>query len=661
LTNAGSLKQVNRAWGFAAIGFCLGLLAPVGWLLIKSLLFGEQLAAIHGDDRINLALYLYMGGGTAVVLGTFGFFIGKATQQIHDRARRLDELNREIAVQKEEFERRFHNLNNGLKNFHSINTHIQKTSDAMEVMKLSADGLHEVLGYDRVNIFLVEQQGTILRLVASRGTGQGAAGTPDCQLPVDSRAGALYKSVSEKHSILVDDIARMPAEYQLKPPCDSYELLRSRSFVICPIIVHHEVIGLYGVDNKRSRTRLDETDLDTVKLFADQVASTLTKLNLLKGVDSLTRELSRTFRQLLPYRDDYEQCNEELRQATDSTGQAIRDISGAADVISESVDATSSATGEISVSIQQVSENLNQLTDFMSNSIASVTQIAASVQSVQEHAVRSHQMAETVCRHAESSAGCVQRGMTGLHGISAAVDRAIASIEELSRTGLEAGNITTVISEITQKTNLLALNAAIIAAQAGEHGRSFAVVAEEVSSLSQETADSTGAIAGLIDSMQAATQASVSSIGETRKLVRDGLELGAETERALRDILGSSEQAMAMAHEIRRSTHEVAGSIADVQKSIVRLGEMSGQISQASTEEAHGIRNIVRAIEEIKNMVKDMVAATERQKQNTEQIDRSMSLVGSMSQKIFSALEERRQESQQVVEQLDGLRRSTRR
>lgn len=658
MTNAGFLHRVNRAWGYAAIGFCLGLLAPVGWILIRLLLFDGQLGGGLADERIDQALYLYMGGGTSLVLASFGFLIGKASQQIHDRAVRLDELNREIAVQKEEFERRFHNLNNGLKNFHSINTHIQKTSDPQELMKLSADGLHAVLGYDRVNIFQIEADRSVLKLVASRGS--GSEGLPDCELPNDERAGALFQAVTEKRSILVDDISRMPEEYQLKPPCDGYELLRSRSFIICPIVIQDQVFGLYGVDNKFSRTLLDETDVDTVKLFADQVASTLTKLNLLEGVDSLTRELSRTFRQLLPFREDYDRCNQELHLATDSTGEAIRDIAGAADVIRQSVDATSSASGEISVSIQQVSENLNQLTDFMSSSIASVSQISASVHSVQDNAVRSHQMSETVRRQAGTSAAAVKRAMQGLDGISQAVDRAITSIEALSRTGEEAGLITNVIGEITQKTNLLALNAAIIAAQAGEHGRAFAVVAEEVSSLSREAAASTDAIAGMISSMRAATGESVASIGATRTLVREGLELGAETERALQEILGSSEQAMAMAHEIRRATHEVADSISSVQKAIVQLGEMSGQISQASGEEAEGIRSIVRAIEEIKNMVNDMVTATERQKQNTAQIDRSMSQVDGMSQKIFAALEERRRESQEVVGQLERLKHTAR-
>jgi len=655
------LLRINRSWGYAAVGFCLGLLAPVGWWIIRQLFLDGIEAGVVGSEQIStasLVLNAYMGGGTAVVLGGFGFFIGKASQQIHNRARELDQLNHTIEIQKEDFERRFNNLNNGIKNFHAINMHIQKTSETQEVLKLSADGLHDILGYDRVNIFLTDLDKAKLKLVTSRGHEESDE-TAHLELPIDERAGAFYKSVAEKRVFLIDDIRKMPEDFLLQPPFDQLTLLRSRSFIICPIIVHGEVVGLFGVDNKLSKKLLDGTDVDTVKLFADQVASTLTKLNLLEAVESLTDQLLNTFQQLQGFQEDYGRLDQALKQATVSTIDATQDIAGAADVVRESVDATRSASGEISVSIQQVSENLNQLAEFVSNSVASVTEISATIHSVQENAVRSHNMSETVKQQAEQGTRGVRSAMNGLEGISRAVEHATSSIETLSRTGEEAGNITTVIAEITQKTNLLALNAAIIAAQAGEHGKSFAVVASEVSSLSQETAASADAIASLIHSMQSATEETVNSITETGKLVREGLQLGQDLETALGAILGSSEQAMNMSQEIKGSTNEVARSIEAVQKAIVELGEMSSQLSFASKEEAQGVRSIVRSIEDIKNMTDDMVAATEKQRQNSNEIDHSFAQVSNMSLKIFAALEERRIESLKVVEKLEVLKQAS--
>ena len=269
-----SLQGVDRGRLYAFCGVCLGTGAPLGWVLVRLLFFRqqgesvwEQIAADILQSGESLALYLYMAGGTALALGVFGYLIGKASEQIHDRACSLDELNQAIALQKEGFERRFKDLDNCIKNFHAINNSIQKSVDFREVLRLAADGLHEILGYDRVNILMVNPTRDRLEFVASRGAGQD--NVSGIVIPLDERAGALYKTVSEKRLFLIDDITLMPEEFHLKPPCDAVVQLRSRSFIICPIVVRDEVVGLFGVDNKVKRKELDDTDVDTVKLFAD--------------------------------------------------------------------------------------------------------------------------------------------------------------------------------------------------------------------------------------------------------------------------------------------------------------------------------------------------------------------------------------------------------
>jgi methyl-accepting chemotaxis protein len=595
-----------------------------------------------------------MAGGTAVVLGLFGYFIGSASQQIHERAARLDDLNRTVAHQKEEFERRFQDLNSSIKNFHAINTHIQKTIDPREVMRLAADGLHEILGYDRVNILMVTPKGDQLEFMASRGSGKdNVAGL---KIPLDERAGALFLTVRDKRLFLVDDITKFPDEFHLRPPVDQIVQLRSKTFILCPIIVRDEVVGLFGVDNKLKRKALDDTDVDTVKLFADQVSSTLTKINLLEAVETLTGELEKTFVQLLQYRGEHARCDESLHQATSATGESIGDIVQAADVVRHSVDTTRSSASQISVSIEQVSQNLNQLNEFMEKSIASMNEIATTINSVEESSASSLTMSETVRSQASEGSAGVARTVEDLMSISGSVDETVGAIGRLAEKSEEIGTITGVITEITQKTNLLALNAAIIAAQAGEHGRSFAVVAEEVRSLSQEAANSTGAITGIVQEIQTFTRDTVDSIEATRSLVQQGITQGRQMEGSLRQILESSDQAMTMAHEIRKATREVARAVESVSRSIEDLGEMSGQVTVASREQAQGTRSIVQSIEEIMNMADEMVESTERQRRSTQDIERAANLVTDMVRQIFSAMEERQAGSREVVESLQRLK-----
>jgi GAF domain-containing protein len=85
----------------------------------------------------------------------------------------------------------------------------------------------------------------------------------------------------ERKPYLIDDITRYDESYHLQPPHDRIEVLRSKNFIICPMVVKGEALGAFAIDNKRSRRALNESDLDTIMLFADQVANSITRINLL--------------------------------------------------------------------------------------------------------------------------------------------------------------------------------------------------------------------------------------------------------------------------------------------------------------------------------------------------------------------------------------------
>lgn len=655
-------RQVgSRCRLYSLFGLFLGVLAPIGWAFLRLIVFWDAnlsiIDQVTGDVFASFESqlrYAYMGGGTALVLAFLGYQIGRRTEDIHTRAEALDKLNKTIDEQKNIYEKRFTDLNAGIKNFHTISSQIQKTLDRDVVLNLTVDGLHNVLGYDRVNLFLVDRENNCLRAVAMRG--ETVHNIDNITLPLDQRAGSFYKVIKDGEILLVEDISELAQEYHLQPPCDVIKQLRSKSFIICPIIVRGEVVGLYGVDNRFSGKPLNDSDADTVKLFADQVATTLTKIRMINVIETLTGELEHTFKELLKFREEHRRLDLALNQATTSTGEAISEISDAAGVVHEAVDATRSTASEMSATIEEVSENLGRLTDCVDKSISAMTEISATIKSVEENSSRSHDMSQTVMERAEVGARAVTDTLTGLQGISSAVESAVAAIERLLDKGDEIGNITTVINEITQKTNLLALNAAIIAAQAGEHGRSFAVVADEVRNLSQEAADSTGAIEQIISEIQMLTQETVHNISQTRTLVNEGVKLGHGMEESLRDILDSAFQAMNMSSEMSVATQEVSRSADSVSHSITELGDMASRISTASREQTLATHNIAEAIEEIKRLTDDMVEATETQKSNTRDIESAVGSVSSMATRIFSEIENRQKGSHKIIESLEALK-----
>ena len=643
-------------------GMALGVMAPLGWVFLRLILFwqsGETLVEQIVGDIVRtpqqVALYIYMCLGTAGVLGCFGFFIGRSTQQIHERARKLDQLNHEIDKQKLEFERRFRDLDASIKNFHIINTDLQKSVDRDEVVRLAANGLHEVIGFDRVNILMTNPDRTKLAFAVSQGVKleKADAGTA---LPMDERAGCLYKAVRDRQVIFVDDIHKMPEDYVLQPPFDAIPQLRSRSFILCPIVVRDQAIGLLAVDNKYKHRPLDDTDVDTVKLFADQVSASLTKINLLDMMGGLTRQLEQTFSDFLSYREEHAGLVQSLLEATRETGDATSDISGGAGVIQEAVEATLSSVGQISVSIEEVSGSLKALNDFIEKSVSSMTEIRFTVNAVEENSEQSHSMSETVKGRAEEGVQAVSQVLEGMEGIETSVSQAEEIIGQLSGKSAEIGNITQVITDITQKTNLLALNAAIIASQAGEHGRSFAVVADEIRSLAQESASSTDEINRIIEEIQSFIATTVDHIGSTRRLVDDGVGQGKVMADALQQIFDSSVSAMEMSDDIRKSNQEVSGAIESVTKSIEELSEMSAQVSNASREEAEGAKSIVSAVENVKSMTEDMVRATEKQVTSTRQIESAVDKVADMAKRIFDEMEDRRTGSREVIQDLQRVR-----
>ncbi|MGD0586095.1 MAG: GAF domain-containing protein, partial [Oryzomonas sp.] len=343
-------KQLNarkRSTSLGLAGFLLGFCAPVGWIIIRTLLFYDSGKSVL-DQILNdilaspehLVLYNYMGFGTAIVLAGLGYLIGRNDDELHERAAELDTLHKEVASQKEIFENRYKVLDNNIKNFHQITSKMQMSLDLDEILRLCAAGLHEVLGYERVNILMVRNS-TQLRFVTTAGTDNyDVAGVT---MPLDGRIGVIHKCLAEKKVFLIDDISNYPDEYHLQPPYNSLKPLRSRSFILCPIVVKGEAVGVFGIDNKSSRRPLNDSDVDTIMLFADQVASAITTINLMTSINTLTTEMENSFAFLLSSRGQHFNNIRDLKESVESVAGGTAAIASAAEGVMASVDETSAA------------------------------------------------------------------------------------------------------------------------------------------------------------------------------------------------------------------------------------------------------------------------------------------------------------------------------
>jgi len=655
------VSRVNRQrkTRYALLGVILGIGAPVTWMVIKLAFFPDPSLSLWSQafgelsaSAQNISLYLFMGLGTSLVMGGLGFFIGKSGDELHERAVELDALHREVNEQKELFETRYKVLDNNIKNFHIISSRIQKSMDLSEVLTLCAEGLHDILGYERVNILLSDESRENLRFVISTASDEDARGIT---IPLDERSGIIYKCFAEKKLYLVDDIAKYPQEFHLKSPYDTIKAIRSSNFVICPLVVKGEAIGVFGIDNKLSKRRLNDTDVDTVKLFVDQAASSVTRINLLRAIDTLTRELEKSFSEILQRRESYSSNIITLEGAVSSLSCNTKDIANAAESVLKSVDETSAAVGQISVAIENVSRSLDTLSESTFKSASAMEEISASLKNVEQSAAISHKVSKQVKNQADEGRAVVEETVEALAEIQRAVDFSYKGILRLSENSSRIDSIINVINDITKRTNLLALNASIIAAQAGEYGKSFGVVADEIRNLSLQTGQSTGEITHIIEEILNESRAAAENVSNTKLLVQKGVSLGHNTGNSLNTIIESANQSMEMTEEIKVATREQAQSVDLVTQSIEDVSAMTSKIFNVSKEQTKATRSIAQAIETIKQMAEEMVGATSQQVRGGKEIRNSVDGVAMMVHDIFSNLESRKEESKTVVKELEVM------
>ncbi len=653
----------TRTLLYLICGFFLGCGAPFAWSVIRLILFREPAlspwAQVISDltrNSQNMALYAYMGFGTAMVLGTLGFIVGRTADQLRERGDELDDLNHQIASQKELFENRYKVLDNNIKNFHQISSRIQRSINTREVLQLCAEGLHDILGYERINILMASEDRRTLHFITATGTED--FDLKGVSLPIDSRSGVIYKCFADRKLYFIDDIGRYPYDYHLQPPYDALRPLRSRSFVICPIVVKGEAVGLFGIDNRFSHRSLNDTDVDTIRLFADQAASALTKIDLIGAIDTLTVELENSFAGLLKNRTNYTLTLERLQQAVRTVAEGTAHIVAAAGSVMTSVDDTGSEVAGISAAVDQAASNLDNLSRTIATSVSAVEEINVSIRTVERLTEESHERSSQVKVQADQGQVVAAEAIRILDELHRAVELSYKGITTLSENSGRIDGIVTVINEVTKRTNLLALNASIIATQAGDQGAGFGVVSDEIRNLSLKTGASTREITAIIQQVRSESRQAAEQIALTKELVHRGVASGQLMAEALQMIHARSEESLEMTREIRNVTRDEVENVQLVTKSMEEVSAMTARIADVFQEQNASLKRIVQAIEVIKEFSHDMVRSSNRQAEGGHEISRSLESVSVMLGEMLVTMEKRREQSAQVVAELEQLRKS---
>gem|GEM_PF-5376903 len=295
-------------------------------------------------------------------------------------------------------------------------------------------------------------------------------------------------------------------------------------------------------------------------------------------------------------RDEFGVMATQLHTAMESVRETIAGVS----MSSQSVAA---AATQIAASAEEMSQTLKTQEHEAQQVSAAVSQMSASVVEVARKSGDAANNAKESGEQASAGGEIVRKTVDEMTTIDSEVTHAAGAVEDLAARSETIGKVIGVINDIAEQTNLLALNAAIEAARAGEHGRGFAVVADEVRKLAERTSTATKEVATTVQSIQVGTRDAVEKIKACTTRVQDGVKLANQAGGALERIVQGSGGVQAMVASIAAAAEEQSAASDQVARSIQSITASSQESAQAATQAAQAAANLSQQSETLRELV----------------------------------------------------------
>lgn len=287
----------------------------------------------------------------------------------------------------------------------------------------------------------------------------------------------------------------------------------------------------------------------------------------------------------------------------DSVNYAIDELRSLVTTINETSEQVSSSAQETQTTARHLANAAEQQAQQISSATSAINQIVSSMDVVSKDSAESADVAERSVKIASRGAEVVRETISGMDSIRDQIQETSKRIKRLGESSQEIGSIVELINDIAEQTNILALNAAIQAASAGEAGRGFAVVADEVQRLAERSTRATKRIETLVQTIQSDTNEAVNSMEQTTAEVVAGARLAEDAGSALGDIERVSHDLSALIQNISTAAREQSAAATDVSHSMNAIQEITSQTSQGASQTADSIGTLAQLASDLRRSV----------------------------------------------------------
>ena len=376
-----------------------------------------------------------------------------------------------------------------------------------------------------------------------------------------------------------------------------------------------------------------------------------------------TRRVAESMEQINAQVSGIAQSSQALNESVEESSSSILELGASgeelnetASLLSSKVDEVSSSIEQMVASVKQVSENTESLSSAAEETSASMEEMASSLREVDTSVEEAARLSRSAVQRAEMGREKVRETILGMEAIRDATQTAEEVIRNLHGRTVEIGRIVDVIDDVADETNLLALNAAIIAAQSGEHGRAFSVVADEIKDLAERVLASTKEIGGLIRAVQEESRKATDAIARGSQSVASGVDLSAEAGMALEEITHTSQQSGTHIASIVSSLREQAKAAGHVVDLMERVRGGVQEIRRAAAEQDRGNVVVYQGSVTMRDVALQVRGTTEEQARGSVRIRESVEGVRQAVERINGALQEQSHACRAAVECLEEVR-----